>query len=49
MQLNDGRSSLPFGMRRRPVYGERRFHAGVDPTAPAGPPISTCAPVLRKM
>lgn len=35
----NGRVSSGFGMRRHPVYGERRFHHGVDISAPAGSAI----------
>lgn len=31
--------SSGFGMRRHPLLGSRRFHAGVDLAAPAGSPI----------
>ena len=31
--------SSGFGMRRHPMSGSRRFHAGVDLAAPAGSPI----------
>ncbi|WP_109479567.1 M23 family metallopeptidase [Paraburkholderia sp. C35] len=43
MPLDYRRVSSPFGMRIHPVYGERRFHTGVDLTAPAGTPIYAAA------
>ncbi|MEM5340829.1 M23 family metallopeptidase [Paraburkholderia azotifigens] len=49
MPLNYGRVSSPFGMRRHPVYGERRFHTGVDLTAPAGTPIYAAAAGIVEM
>ncbi|MEW6569690.1 MAG: M23 family metallopeptidase [Nitrospirota bacterium] len=46
-QLNPRLSSLPvdgvissyFGMRRHPLYGDMRFHRGIDIAAPAGTEI----------
>nr|WP_241018611.1 M23 family metallopeptidase [Paraburkholderia sp. Tr-20389] len=49
MPLDYGRVSSPFGMRRHPVYGERRFHTGVDLTAPAGTPIYAAAGGIVEM
>lgn len=43
MPLDYGRVSSPFGMRIHPVFGEPRFHTGVDLTAPAGTPIYAAA------
>ena len=33
------RISSPFGWRTHPVYGDKRFHNGVDMAAPGGSPI----------
>ncbi|POR49469.1 murein DD-endopeptidase MepM/ murein hydrolase activator NlpD [Paraburkholderia eburnea] len=43
MPLDYRRVSSPFGMRTHPVFGEPRFHEGVDLTAPAGTPIYAAA------
>jgi murein DD-endopeptidase MepM/ murein hydrolase activator NlpD len=43
MPLNFGRVSSPFGVRTHPVYGEPRFHDGVDLTAAVGTPIYAAA------
>ena len=43
MPLDYRRVSSPFGMRVHPVFGERRFHTGVDLTAPAGTPVYAAA------
>lgn len=34
-----GRMSSPYGMRRHPILGYRRMHAGMDYAAPYGTPI----------
>lgn len=39
----DGRMSSGFGMRRHPVFGLRKNHAGVDFAAPRGTPIHATA------
>jgi murein DD-endopeptidase MepM/ murein hydrolase activator NlpD len=43
MPLDYRRVSSPFGMRTHPVFGEPRFHEGVDLTAPVGTPIYAAA------
>ncbi|WP_322046798.1 M23 family metallopeptidase [Paraburkholderia sp. J67] len=43
MPLDYRRVSSPFGMRTHPVFGEPRFHAGIDLTAPVGTPIHAAA------
>jgi murein DD-endopeptidase MepM/ murein hydrolase activator NlpD len=43
MPLNYRRVSSPFGMRVHPVFGEPRFHKGVDLTAPVGTPVYAAA------
>jgi murein DD-endopeptidase MepM/ murein hydrolase activator NlpD len=49
MPLDFRRVSSPFGMRTHPVYGERRFHTGVDLAAPAGTPIYAAAAGVVEM
>ena len=39
MPINYTRFSSPFGYRNHPVYGDWRFHYGVDLSAPQGTPI----------
>lgn len=39
----EGRMSSGFGMRRHPVFGLRKNHAGVDFAAPRGTPIQATA------
>lgn len=39
MPINYTRFSSPFGYRVHPVYGDWRFHYGVDLSAPSGTPI----------
>jgi murein DD-endopeptidase MepM/ murein hydrolase activator NlpD len=39
----DGRLSSPFGWRNHPIYGDRRFHAGVDMAAAEGTPVRSAA------
>ncbi len=36
---NYSRVSSPYGWRIHPVYGDRRFHHGIDLSAPSGTPI----------
>jgi murein DD-endopeptidase MepM/ murein hydrolase activator NlpD len=43
MPVNYDRISSPFGVRMHPVYGEERFHTGVDLTAHAGAPVLAAA------
>ena len=35
--------SSPYGLRRDPITGKKRFHAGVDIAAPAGTSVHTTA------
>ena len=37
------RRSSSYGMRTHPIYGDRRFHAGVDYAAPTGTPVYASA------
>ncbi len=39
MPINYTYFSSPFGWRIHPIYGDRRFHYGVDLSAPQGTPI----------
>ncbi len=39
MPINYTRFSSPFGWRIHPIYGDYRFHYGVDLSAPQGTPI----------
>lgn len=39
----DGQLSSGFGMRVHPKYGSRKFHSGVDLTAPRGTPVHATA------
>ncbi|HKX33337.1 MAG TPA: M23 family metallopeptidase, partial [Blastocatellia bacterium] len=39
-----GRISSPFGLRRDPIHGHQRRHAGVDIAAPRGTEIKAAAP-----
>ena len=39
MPINYTYFSSPFGYRIHPIYGDRRFHYGVDLSAPQGTPI----------
>jgi len=41
--LTEGRQSSGFGMRRHPVFGLRKNHAGTDFAAPRGTPIYATA------
>jgi len=43
MPVNYDRISSPFGVRMHPVFGEERFHTGVDLTARAGAPVLAAA------
>ncbi|MDQ7977012.1 M23 family metallopeptidase [Paraburkholderia sp. SARCC-3016] len=43
MPVNYDRISLPFGVRMHPVFGEERFHTGVDLTARSGAPVLAAA------
>jgi murein DD-endopeptidase MepM/ murein hydrolase activator NlpD len=43
MPLDYERISSPFGVRMHPVFGEERFHTGVDLTAHAGAPVLAAA------
>gem|GEM_PF-2164165 len=49
MPLDYRRVSSPFGMRIHPVFGEPRFHTGVDLAAPAGTPIYATASGIVEM
>ncbi|WP_308917908.1 peptidoglycan DD-metalloendopeptidase family protein [Jannaschia sp. LMIT008] len=39
----EGRLSSRYGMRRHPIHGDMRLHAGVDWAAPAGTPVRAAA------
>jgi len=43
MPVDYDRISSPFGVRMHPVFGEERFHTGVDLTARSGAPVLAAA------